>query len=200
VNVQTGTTFLVLLSLVSLGGTVALAAGAVAARVLHPVDQSAPWLANLSDDVGRVALRLAALVAGTATLGSLWYSEVVGYVPCTLCWGQRIFMYPLALVLLVAAVRDDVRVRPYALALAIPGAALAGYHAWLQKRGTTSAFCSLDAPCAERHVWEFGFVSIPFMAMTGFLFVIALLLAAVDRDHSASNPTTQTPTPMETRV
>jgi hypothetical protein len=204
VTVETGTNFLVLLSLVSLGGTLALAAGALAMQLLRPVDARAPWLANLRFDVGQVALRLAALVAGTSTLGSLWYSEVVGYVPCALCWGQRIFMYPLALILTIAALRDDVRVRPYALALAIPGAGLAAYHAWLQKWGTSSSFCSLEAPCAERHVWEFGFVSIPFMAMTGFLFIIALLLTAVSRDGAppteSAGPATTTPTPLETRT
>jgi disulfide bond formation protein DsbB len=198
VSVRTGTNFLVLLSLVSLGGTALLAAGAMVVRFAHPVAERLPWLADLRVDVGRVALRLAALVAGTATLGSLWYSEVVGYVPCALCWGQRIFMYPLALVLTAAALRRDVGARVYGLVLAIPGAALSAYHAGLQKWGTSSSFCSLDAPCTERQVWEFGFVSIPFMAMSGFLFIIALLLVAVGPDDEV--PTTATPEHLETRT
>jgi disulfide bond formation protein DsbB len=199
VTTSTGTTFLVLLSFISLAGTAALAIGAVAWRVLAPVDERAPWLAAARADVGAVAVRLAALVAGTATLGSLWYSEGVGYVPCALCWGQRIFMYSLAVVLVVGALRRDAGVRAYGLALAIPGAALAAYHAWLQKWGTSSTFCSLEAPCTERHVWEFGFVSIPFMALTGFLFVIALLLASTPRPDGSDTTPADTE-PMETHA
>lgn len=172
---ETLTTFFVLVSLLCVAGTILIAVGgAVLALTGGPA-----WLAGARADLGRVALRLAPLVAGGATLGSLYYSEVAGYLPCTLCWGQRIFMYSLAVVLTVGALRNDVGVRAYGLALAIPGAALAIYHSWLQAFPRVTSFCTTDAPCAERHVWEFGFVSIPFMALSAFLFVIALLVVAV---------------------
>lgn len=180
-STDTLTTFFVLVALLCLAGTVAIALGsAVLAATGGP-----SWLAALRGDVGRVALRLAPLVAGGATLGSLYYSEVVGYVPCTLCWGQRIFMYSLAVVLTVGALRNDLGVRAYGLALAIPGAALSIYHSWLQAFPRETSFCTAEAPCAERHVWELGFVSIPFMALCAFLLVIALLAVATRPDGTA---------------
>jgi disulfide bond formation protein DsbB len=87
-------------------------------------------------------------------------------------------MYSLALVLTVGAIRNDFGVRAYGLVLAIPGAAISIYHSWLQAYPRVTSFCTVDAPCAERHVWEFGFVSIPLMALAAFGFVIALLLVA----------------------
>jgi disulfide bond formation protein DsbB len=189
VTSQTVITFLALLGLFSLASTVLIAVGAVVLAVTGGPD----WLASLRHDVGRVALPLATLVAATATLGSLWFSEYMGYVPCVLCWGQRIFMYSLAVVLTVGAVRNDRGVRAYGIALALPGAAIGIYHSWLQAYPRVTSFCTLDAPCAERFVWEFGFVSIPLMATSGFMFIIALLLiatpASASRSTSGSEPT-----------
>jgi hypothetical protein len=171
---QTIFTFLALLGLFSLASTALIAIGAV----VLVITGGPPWLAQLRTDVGRVALPLAVLVAATATLGSLWFSEFMGYPPCVLCWGQRIFMYSLAVVLTVGALRNDMGVRAYGIALAVPGAAIGLYHSWLQAYPRVTSFCTVDAPCAERFVWEFGFVSIPLMAMSGFMFIIALLLIA----------------------
>ena len=182
-SAQTLTTFFALLALGSLAAVVVVAIGAVVLRATGgPV-----WLQAMRDDLGSVAIRLAPLVAGTATLGSLWYSEFMDYVPCVLCWGQRIFMYSLAVVLTVGAVRNDIGVRAYGLALALPGAGIAAYHTWLQAYPRVTSFCTDDAPCAERVVWEFGFVSMPLMALSGFLLVITLMLVATGR--SAPSPT-----------
>jgi len=180
-STDTLTTFFVLVALLCLVATVAITVGGIVLAATG----GPRWLAAARADLGRVALRLAPLVAGGATLGSLYYSEVVGYVPCTLCWGQRIFMYSLAVVLTVGAVRNDLGVRAYGLALAIPGAALSVYHSWLQAFPRQTSFCTAEAPCAERHVWELGFVSIPFMALCAFVTVIALLVAATGADGPA---------------
>lgn len=182
-NAQTLTTFFALLALGSLAAAVCMAIGAVVLRVTG----GPPWLASLRSDIGGVALRVAPLVAGTATLGSLWYSEVMNYRPCVLCWGQRIFMYSLAVVLTVGALRKDLGVRWYGLALAIPGAAIAAYHTWVQAYPGQTPFCTLDAPCDERVVWVFGFVSLPMMALGGFMLVIALLLAATGHPAAATD-------------
>ncbi len=123
------------------------------------------------------ALPLAAGVATVATLGSLYFSEVAGYTPCLLCWYQRIAMYPLALVLLIATVRNDRDVRPYALPLAGIGAAIAAYHYQLQVFPDQSAVsCDASAPCTARFLNEFGYITIPMLALTAFAAVIALLL------------------------
>jgi len=185
---QTVFTFLALLGLFSLASTVLIAIGAAVLAVTG----GPAWLAAMRNDVARLALPLATLVAGTATLGSLWFSEYMGYQPCALCWGQRIFMYSLAVVLTVGALRNDVGVRLYGIALAVPGAAIGIYHSWLQAYPRETSFCTVDAPCAERFVWEFGFVSIPLMATSGFMFIIALLLIATPArtsgTHSGSEP------------
>lgn len=122
----------------------------------------------------QVRLWFGAAVAITATLGSLYYSEIAGFVPCTLCWYQRILMYPLALILPVAAVRADTDIRIYVTPLAALGAAVATYHYILQWRPSLeSGACAVDNPCSARWVLELGFVSIPFMALCGFLAILA---------------------------
>ena len=129
---------------------------------------------------GGVAVSVAWVVATVTTLGSLYFSEVADFVPCKLCWYQRICMYPLVLILGVGALRRDRGVRFYVLPLAVVGALIAGYHSWIQayppENGTS--FCTLDAPCTERYVWEFGFVSLPLMALISFVFIITMMLLA----------------------
>lgn len=128
----------------------------------------------------RLLLGTAWLVATGATVGSLYYSEVVGFVPCELCWWQRIAMYPLVLVLGVAAVRGDRRVAWYGLPLSVVGLAIALYHILIQFQPTLDVgMCDGGVPCTARYLSVFGFVSIPVMASGGFLLVTGLLAAAL---------------------
>lgn len=125
----------------------------------------------------RTLLGLALLVAAVSTGGSLYYSEVAGFVPCVLCWYQRIAMYPLVAVLGVATLVSDSRAWRYGLPLSLPGLAVAVYHVTIQFRPALDVgTCSAEAPCTARYVNEFGFVSIPVMAGAGFLLISALLL------------------------
>lgn len=180
--------FFSLLALTALAGAVGIAVLLVAAR-RHPDGQAAVLL----DDLAPAALPLAAVVATTAMGGSLYFSEVLGYVPCTLCWYQRIAMYPLAPILGLAALRRDLSVRTYGWVLAGSGALIALYHyavQWMPDLEATS--CAADNPCSAVWVREFGFVSIPFMALAGFLAISALLWVAsaapsdTDDDHEVS--------------
>jgi disulfide bond formation protein DsbB len=126
----------------------------------------------------RPLLLLAWLVAVVATGGSLYFSEIVGFQPCLLCWYQRIAMYPLVLVLGVAVFARDARVWRYGLPLSLSGVIISTYHVLLQNRPTlVPAICDAAASCTVRYVAEFGFVSIPVMAGSGFLLISALLLA-----------------------
>ena len=128
------------------------------------------------------ALWLAALVAVVSTVGSLYFSEVAGYVPCVLCWYQRIAMYPLAVILPIAAIRHDDAVRPYAATLAAIGAVIAAYHTVLQRfPDLPTASCDLNNPCSAIHFERFGFVTLPVMALVGFLAILTLLLATRGR-------------------
>jgi len=178
-SVQAMSLFFALLALVAL-------AGAVAGTVLAVVSRrrGADELSPLVRDVTRLAIPLAWTVATVCTLGSLYLSEIAKFKPCLLCWYQRIAMYPLALLLGIASIRRDRNIRVYVIAQAGVGAAIAAYHSWIQAfppEGGTS-FCTVDAPCTARYVWELGFVSIPFMALSGFLFILVLMvLAGLDR-------------------
>lgn len=135
---------------------------------------------------GLAPLRLAvpALVTSVAMLGSLYFSEIVGYRPCVLCWYQRIAMYALAIVLTIAAVRKDHGITPYAMALAGIGGVISAYH-WLLERWPRldTGTCSADAPCSVPYFEVFGFVSLAFMAFCAFATVI-VFLAFVPRASS----------------
>jgi len=123
-------------------------------------------------------------VATLAAAGSLYFSEVANYTPCTLCWYQRIAMYPLVLLLGIAAWKRDIGIRLYAIPLAAVGATISAYHYLLEWFPQIDAgACTVGIPCTQVWFREFGFVSLPFLALTAFLLVITLLLIPA-RDHA----------------
>ena len=121
------------------------------------------------------------LVASIATGGSLFFSEVADFVPCELCWYQRICMYPLSIISLLAALANDRRVARYLLPLPLVGAGVSTYHL-LVENGVVkqAAACLLSAPggCATKWINEFGYMTIPTLALTGFALCFAFLLLA----------------------
>jgi disulfide bond formation protein DsbB len=126
-------------------------------------------------------------VSSIATGGSLFFSEIAHFVPCELCWYQRICMYPLSIITLLAAIRGDFRVARYLLPLPLVGACVSVYHL-LVENGVVgqSTACLVSAPggCATKWINEFGYVTIPTLALTGFVILIELLgLAAVGGDE-----------------
>lgn len=120
---------------------------------------------------------LAFAVAGVATAASLYYSEIAHFIPCEMCWFQRIFMYPLSVVLLAAAITRDERAWRYAVPLAVLGLLFSLYHYQLELFPDQPSVCSTTIPCSVRFVEVYGFVSIAFMAGAGFISIIALHLA-----------------------
>ena len=127
--------------------------------------------------VGDAALWIAFLVAGVAMAGSLYFSEVADFVPCRLCWFQRIAMYPLAVILLVAAIRRDRPVRWYVVPVAAIGACVSLYHYVIEwQPGARGRRCLRgDGPsCSDVWFREFGFVTLAFMALCGFVAIIVL--------------------------
>lgn len=128
------------------------------------------------------ALKVGFLAALLATVGSLYLSEVVGFVPCELCWFQRIAMYPLVIVLGVAVLRGDLEVWRTALPIAGVGLAISIYHAVIQRLPALEVTeCSGAVPCSAVYVTVWGFVSIPVMAGSVFLLVSGLLIALATR-------------------
>ena len=125
------------------------------------------------------SLNLAFLVALTATLGSLFFSEVALYNPCKLCWLQRIFMYPLVIVLGIASWKKDFSVKKYVLPLAIIGFLIAGYHYLVQigllKQNVPCSTVGYSANCSELFFMTFGYITIPMMSFTAFTLIIIFL-------------------------
>jgi disulfide bond formation protein DsbB len=156
---------LAVLALVALGSALATAFALLTRRVPD-------WL---REDVARP---FATAIATVATAGSLYLSEVAGYVPCVLCWYQRIAMYPLVVVLGVAAWRRDGQVWRTAIPIAVIGASISVWHIAIERNPSWGGACDPAAPCSLRWVEEFGFLTLPTMALIGFVAIALLSLAA----------------------
>jgi disulfide bond formation protein DsbB len=124
------------------------------------------------------SLLLAWIAAIIATLGSLYFSEVMHFIPCTLCWYQRIFMYPMAIILGVAVYRNDKGIYIYALPLSIIGLLIAGYHTLLQRIPYLQQFemCSTGVPCSKDYINWLGFITIPLLALIAFTIITVCLI------------------------
>ena len=130
-------------------------------------------------ELTRFGVPLAFAVAATAMLGSLYFSEVAHFTPCRLCWYQRICMYPLTIVTLLAALANDRMVCRYVLPLPLVGACVSVYHILVENNVVEQArACLISAPggCATKWIDEFGYVTIPTLALTGFALCFAFLL------------------------
>jgi disulfide bond formation protein DsbB len=121
-----------------------------------------------------------------ATAGSLFFSEYSQFIPCRLCWFQRIGMYPLAAILLIAAIRRDPRGAAfYGLPLALFGSIVAIYHIYIEYHPEAeTAGCKIGAPCTTKWIDKLGYITIPVLALTVFLAIIALLSAALTRSRA----------------
>jgi disulfide bond formation protein DsbB len=180
---ETGITLLALLATIGQGVLILL----LAAAALRVVGVNGPWdfiRASLVD----TELWLAFTVAVVATTGSLFLSEVADFIPCKLCWFQRIAMYPLVLLALPAFALDR-RAARYFLPLPVVGLGVSIYHL-LVERGVISETqsCQISAPggCGVRWMEEFGYVTIPVLAATGFALCIFLLAFAFTGEREAT--------------
>ena len=129
--------------------------------------------------IKKYALHIAFIQAWTATLGSLYFSEILKYPPCPLCWYQRIFMYPLIFILAVAIWRNDKNAAYYVLPLSITGALIAFYQYLLQMTPLSEvgvATCSSLTPCSAIQIMFFGFITIPFLSLAAFIVITSLML------------------------
>lgn len=117
-------------------------------------------------------------VSLSALLGSLFYSDIAGYEPCKLCWYQRVLMYPQALLYGLAILKKDKKIADYGILLSIVGAVIAGYHYLLQIGFLPSVSCGVvgySVSCSQRFVLQYGYITIPMMALSAFLLIAALL-------------------------
>lgn len=125
-------------------------------------------------------LYLAWIIAIIATGGSLYFSEVKFFVPCALCWYQRILMYPFVITLAIASFSQDKGIIKYALPISILGSFVATYHVLEQNIPGfgAPAICKLGIPCSTKYIGLFGleFLSIPVLSLIAFVLISFLLI------------------------
>lgn len=171
--------------------------GAVGIVVLRVLARSQAAAADLLHSLASVGLWLAFAVAATSMAGSLYFSEVANYIPCLYCWYQRIAMFPLTIVLLVAAIRKDHAVKYTVVPLAGIGAAISAYHIGLERGWLSeSTSCDPTVPCSAPWFEQWGFVTLAVMAFCAFAAIIALVTLPDPRVVAADDTTPDsTPTP-----
>ena len=134
------------------------------------------------------------VVAAIATGGSLFFSQIANFPPCELCWFQRICMYPLSILLLLLAWRGEHRLARYLVVLPIGGACVSIYHLLIENdviKEPNQCIRSAVGGCATKWINEFGYITIPTLALTGFLLLIGfLVLATADEAVEAEAPAT----------
>jgi disulfide bond formation protein DsbB/mono/diheme cytochrome c family protein len=134
--------------------------------------------------LNRNSMYIALVAAWIAMCGSLYFSEVKGYVPCVLCWYQRILMYPLAGIIAIGLLRRDWHLPYYVLPFSLVGLCVSTYHYLLEKTDifAGAAACRQGVSCTTQWINWFGFVTIPFLALVGFL-IITLMSAIALINH-----------------
>lgn len=118
--------------------------------------------------------------AVVATVGSLFFSDVLGYPPCKLCWVQRIFIYPLVFIVGVGILKNDKKLPDYVLPLTITGLFIAIYHNLLSLNiiPENTAPCEAGISCTTKYIELFGFVTIPMLSLLAFIFMTAVMMYA----------------------
>lgn len=132
-------------------------------------------------------LKLNFLIVLGGVLGSLYFSEVVKYPPCVLCWYQRICLYPLVLIFGAAIWREDRNYKAYALPLAALGLLIAGYHNLVYYKVISEALtpCTAGISCSSKQLELFGFITIPLLSFVAFVFSTTFII--LDRSFNKEN-------------
>lgn len=128
-------------------------------------------------------------VALVATLGSLYFSEVLKFIPCELCWYQRIFMYPQVFLLGMAFVRKQFIIARYTLMLSIIGGTISLYHYFIQKVPffrNTAPSCSI-VPCTGDYLNWLGFITIPLLALIAFIFISVISYRVIQMEKEGKD-------------
>ena len=132
-------------------------------------------------------MKLSFLIALVATLGSLFFGEVLKYPPCTLCWYQRICMYPLVLIFAAAIWTDEKKVLKYTMPLITIGFLIASYHVLLYYKVIPDSItpCSQGVSCTTKQIEYLGFITIPLMSWVAFILLGILGMTSLLRKGSS---------------
>ncbi|MGB1227646.1 MAG: disulfide oxidoreductase [Poseidonibacter sp.] len=118
------------------------------------------------------------LIALIATLGSLFFSEVMQFIPCSMCWYQRIFMYPLVLIFLINLLYPDDKLLKYSMPLVLIGLFFSIYHNLLMFGIIPESVvpCVQGVPCSTEYINWLGFITIPFLSLIAYSVILVFLL------------------------
>lgn len=149
----------------------------LAAGLIYAFVTKKDLLPAITSRISQHAILLSFIVALIATAGSLFFSELAGFAPCRLCWFQRVLMYPFVVLFGIALFKKDTKIFTYTIPMAIIGALIAAWHYGVQRFHLLSG-CDFDptqeALCGTIYFLEFGYITIPILALTAFL-LIALI-------------------------
>jgi disulfide bond formation protein DsbB len=136
------------------------------------------WGRPIARFLGKNSISLTFITCLLSIIGGLFYSSIAGFQPCVLCWWQRIFLYPQAVILAIAFFTDDEHIHKYSLALSSLGILVSIYNVYLQFGGTDAINCSAGGAtsCSIRYFVEYGYITIPTMALTAFTLLLILML------------------------
>lgn len=144
---------------------------------------------RIMDWVGTHVLMIGLFISATSTIGSLIYSEVVGFPACILCWIQRVFMYPQMFLFGLALWRKERMIAPYLFLLSVIGGAV-GLYQWIKDMFLWYGHTTLPCPavvglpsCDRLYVQEFGYVTIPMIALNAFILLMIVTWASMRKTN-----------------
>lgn len=132
-------------------------------------------------------LYIAWMQSVVAMIGSLFFSEVMKLVPCTLCWYQRILMYPLVIIIFVGMIRKDKSIQYYVLPFSILGSLVALYHNLLYYKVLPQSVqtCALGVSCTTKYIEWFGFITIPLLSLAAFMVINICVILHIASNHES---------------
>ncbi len=158
-----------------IGGLLIIALCAI--LLLKKILSNNKFIKSVLDFFASQAILFSFLITLCGAISSLFYSQIVGFVPCNLCWWQRIFLYPQVFILGFALWKKDIILEKISLLFSVIGTIIAAYNSYLQFGGSPLIPCAATAAsCAQRYFLEFGYVTIPTMSLTAFGLIILFLL------------------------
>lgn len=158
-------------------GTIAIQIAAVALFAVYFGRKRFPTFQDIGVSTARWGLRAALLLTLAAIAAALFYSDVLGFEPCPLCWWQRVFLFPQAILFALALWKGEgSRIAYYSIALSIAGFGIALYQHALQMFPGSLPCPATGVSCAQRLLFEYGYVTFPLVAASVFALLIVLML------------------------
>ena len=160
-------------------GTIVLQILTVGLLALFFLRKRFPDLEDVAVSVQRWGLWVAFLFTLAGTALTIFYSDVLGFLPCGWCWVQRVFLWSQAPMFLIAAIKRDRTIAIYSIVFSALGGAVALYQHYLQMGGSGVLPCPANpgvADCAQRLIFEFGYITFPLMSASLFAFLIVVMM------------------------